>query len=341
MKQVFSKIFTFVCAMVLTFGCATGFSGCQKDIPEGEVSVYMPDGAPALALAGLMAEDTEEDGITYRVVKSDLIASKVTYKAEDKNADFCVMPLTAAAKLLGDGERYALLSVVTHGNLYIISQENVQYTQENLSALKGKKVGVLQLNNLPGLTFKAVLQKSDIEWQELTNDKGMAEDKVNLVAIADANAVDKTSDIDCYVLAEPAVNVQVKTKGFSIVGDLQALYSAENGYPQAVLVAKKAFIEAHEAWTKEFLGKVASSASWLKNATGEQIVGAVSAHMEDKSAGTSLKAPMLTQEVLARCGVWYSSATESKTQVQAFLQTVMGIQANATAMPKEEFFWIK
>lgn len=341
MKRVFRKIFALVCAATLSLGCMAGFSSCKENLPEGEVTVYMPDGAPALALAGCMAGDTEEDGITYRVVKSDLIASKVTAKDEAQNADFCVMPLTAAAKLLGKGDRYAMAGVVTHGNLYMISTDQTPYTAQNLSALVGKKVGVLQLNNLPGLTFKAILDKYGVAWQVLTNEGGMDENKVNLTPIADANAVDKTSDIDCYVLAEPAVSVQVSKKGFHIVGDLQALYNGENGYPQAALVVKQEFLSAHEKWTEDFMEEIKESANWLKTATGDAIVSAVSAHMEDANMATSLKAPLLTADVLARCGVWFSSASESKTQVIDFLQAVVSVQANATAVPDDAFFWLK
>ena len=78
--------------------------GCKEE-KNTDVTVYMPDGAPALALAGLMAEDTEEDGVSYKVVPATAIASKVTYKEEEKNADLCVMPVTAASKLLGKGEK--------------------------------------------------------------------------------------------------------------------------------------------------------------------------------------------------------------------------------------------
>ncbi|MBR2441991.1 MAG: ABC transporter substrate-binding protein [Clostridia bacterium] len=338
MRKVFKKISALVCAVILTVGALGICSGCQSKLSEGEVSVYMPDGAPALALAGCMAEDAEEDGITYRVVKSDLIASKVTAKEEAQNADFCVMPLTAAAKLLGDGERYAMAGVVTHGNLYMISMDETPYTAQNLSALIGKKVGVLQLNNLPGLTFKAILDKYGVAWQVLTNEGGMVEDKVNLTPLADASAVDKTSDIDCYVLAEPAVSVQVKNKGFHVVGDLQALYNGENGYPQAVLVVKQSFLSANKKWTEEFIQKVQASAEWLKSATGEQIVAAVSAHMEDQNSATTLKAPLLTAEVLARCGVRYTPAKDSKTEVKDFLQAIVGVQATATAIPQDGFF---
>ena len=101
---------------------------------------------------------------------------------------------------------------------------------------------------------------------------------------------------------------------------------------------KKSFLTANEKRAGEFIEKVKASANWLKSATGEQIVSAVSAHMEDSNMETTLKAPLLTAEVLGRCGVWYTSASESKTEVTGFLQAVIAVQANATAMPEDGFF---
>ena len=139
--------------------------GSAVNSPEREISVYMPDGAPALALAKLMSEDTADDGVTYKVVAPNLIASKVNYQDESKNADLCVMPVTAASKLLGQGNRYKMVGVVTHGNLFLISKTGEVLTAENISALKGKTVGVLNINEVPGLTFKVVLNKYDIPFE--------------------------------------------------------------------------------------------------------------------------------------------------------------------------------
>jgi ABC-type nitrate/sulfonate/bicarbonate transport system substrate-binding protein len=87
----------------------------------------------------------------------------------DKNADVCVLPVTAASKLLGSGEKYEMLGVVTHGNLYLISKDGEQVTAENIEDLKGKTVGVLQINQVPGLTLKTVLKKYGVEYKEITN----------------------------------------------------------------------------------------------------------------------------------------------------------------------------
>ena len=338
MKKVLKKSVALLCAMVCSMGCVVGLSACEKDRLDKEVTVYMPDGAPALAMAGLMYKDSEEDGVSYFVTKADAIASKVTYKEETENADFCVMPLNAATKLLGDGSRYVMLGAVTHGNLYMVAKAETVYTRENLSSLLGKKVGVLQINNVPGLTFKTVLNECGVAWTEMTNDGDLLADKVNLVPIADASAVG-TIDAECFVIAEPAATAQAK-KGFQIVGDLQTLYGGENGYPQAVLVGKKEIVEEHRVWTNDFVESVKSSIDWLGTATGEQIVSTVNGHLDNTLQESSLKAPMLTADVIGRCGVRYVPSVDCKTQARKLLESFIAINPQSTVLPQDTFFGV-
>ena len=338
MKKVLKKWTALLCAAVCGVGCMASLTACNKDEIDREVTVYMPDGAPALAMAGMMFEDKEDDGISYYVTKADAIASKVTFQDETKNADFCVMPLNAASKLLGDGSRYVMLGAVTHGNLYIVSKSEISYTRENLSSLVGKKVGVLQINNVPGLTFKTVLNDLGIAWAEMTNEGTVYEDKVNLLPITDASAVG-TLEAECFVIAEPAATAQAK-KGCNIVGDLQALYGGENGYPQAVLVAKKEMTEEHSAWTSDFVQDVKDSIEWLKTATGEQIVSAINGHLDNTLQESSLKAPLLTADVIGRCGVRYVPSIDCRQQAKTLLEGFIAINPQSTVLPQAAFFGV-
>jgi ABC-type nitrate/sulfonate/bicarbonate transport system substrate-binding protein len=195
----------------------------------------------------------------------------------------------------------------------------------------------LQINNVPGLTFKAVLNKYQIPWQEMTNEGTMSEDKVNLIAISGADAVG-VLDADCFVVAEPAASAQAK-KGYSIVGDLQALYGGENGYPQAVLVAKNELIETYSAWTEDFVKKAETAAAWLQEADGAEIVSTVSAHMEDAGTQTSLKAPLLSTAVVNRCGIRFTYASADVAEINGFLNAMLAVNSNAAAIPSENFYW--
>ena len=99
----------------------------------------------------------------------------------------------------------------------------------------------------PGLTLQAVLNKYGIDYQIVENGGEKAEDKVNLIAFDPAN-VTPAGGCDYYLCPEPAASTKIKgtasaAKPFRMAGDLQALYGGEEGYPQAVLVAKKAVLE--------------------------------------------------------------------------------------------------
>ena len=233
-----------------------------------------------------------------------------------------------------------MLGGVTHGNLYLLAKDEgaaTSVTAENLNGLIGKTVGVLQINEGPGLTLKAILNKHGVAWQELTNGGEAASDKVNLLAITGADAVG-TVEADYFMIAEPAASAQAK-KGYSIVGDLQALYGGGNGYPQAVLVAKNGLVEEYGDWLADFVEDVSESAAWLETASGEEIVATVSAHLEDQGATTSLKAPLLNSAVLARCGVRFTYAADMRGRVDGFLDELLAVNDKAAAIPSEAFYW--
>lgn len=134
---------------------------------DGKICVYAPDGAPALGLAKLMSTDEliNCSEVEYNVVNATTIQTYVTGKTPQ--ADVCVLPVNLAVKLLGSGEKYMMLGTLTHGNLFIVSNGGDKITKENLSSLRGKTVGVVNLAQVPGLTFKTVLNDNGIEFKEL------------------------------------------------------------------------------------------------------------------------------------------------------------------------------
>ena len=132
------------------------------------VSVYAPDGAPALALAKLMSEENtfSQTSLTYNIVAADTIGARVS--GENPAADICILPVNAASKLLGSGSKYKMLGTVTNGNLYILSKDGETLTKHNLSLLKGKTVGVINLANVPGITLKIILNKYGIPYETVS-----------------------------------------------------------------------------------------------------------------------------------------------------------------------------
>ena len=346
-----------IAAAIVVSACT--FVGCGKKLPEGEITVYMPDGAPAMAFAKMMMEDSDDDGITYRVVDPSTISTKVTYQDMTKNADVCALPVLAASQLLGNGENYQMLGVLTSGNLYVLSNQSAVIDAFESSQLKsleyliGKTVGVMQINNVPGMTFKSILNDYGVAWQELTNDTSVAADKVNLKSIVDATQIDPAdTSVACYVVAEPAASVKINKNGFTSVCSLTQLYYKGNipmdcmgpsyiGYPQAVLVAKKSLIQGKGAWIEEFLTDVKASGMALTSEiiNGAQIVEAVQSHLEDKDYKTTLNASVLSWETIGRCGVGFVENGLCQGDVIAYLQRVLAVNPDATKLPADEFFY--
>ena len=177
---------------------------------QGTYKVYAPDGAPALSLANAIKESAGGT-FEYHVVAANTIAAQVT--GENPIADFCVLPVNAAAKLLGAGTVYQMLGTVTNGNMYFLGAgEQTKLTSENLaSTLKGKTIGVVQLANVPGLTLRCVLEAYGMEYVILGNDTQATDpNKVYLKAVQDAaTGVTPAGGCDYYLCPEPAASAKV------------------------------------------------------------------------------------------------------------------------------------
>ena len=144
-------------AAALADGFFASLPAATTEDPAGNYRVAMPDGAPALAMAKLIAEG-ENFGRTveYAVVASANIGAEVV----QERADVAVLPVTAASKTIGSGEKYVMLGVVTHGNLYVMSSEDIS----SLADLRGKVVGVIGQGQVPDLTFRYLLRKNGVEY---------------------------------------------------------------------------------------------------------------------------------------------------------------------------------
>ena len=328
-------------AIALTIGAAACvFTACAGENDDGTYTVYAPDGAPALALANAVNED--DDRYDFRIVASNAITAQV--QGEEPAADFCILPVNVAAKLLGKGETYQMLGTVTNGNMYLLTTGgNPEITTDNLSTLVGKTVGVVQLNNVPGLTFQAVLSRNDIDYQILGNDVEAASDKVNLQAFADASTVTPASGCDYYLCPEPAATGKINgtassANPFKLAGSLQTLYDGENGYPQAVLVAKTSVIEEAKSVVDTFITYMEGSADFLASASAADVV----ALLEDcytEGMTPSLNANNLNVTVIANCSVYFTAAQDCKSRVNAFLAELIDLNAEFTSAVSDSFYY--
>lgn len=350
-------------SLALCGAAIVGMTACneEKEKPNTETksyhySVYAPDGAPALALCNLIEWNqnksasapaiTRELSFDCHVVDANTIQTYVT--GADPSADFCILPVNAAAKILGTGEKYQMLGTVTNGNLYFLSGANKEVlTAENLkTTLTGKMVGVIQLANVPGLTLQAVLNDYGIEYQTLQSvNDGASLEKVNLIPFTPDN-VTPAGGCDYYLCPEPAASTKIKgtassANPFQLAGDLQELYGAEEGYPQAVLVAKKEAIEESEesGAVAKIIEQLNQSGEYLSQAEPEKIIELL-AGVRTEGLTPSFQANNLTKEVVANCSVRFSPSSSCKQKVLSFLNKLIAVKSDSTTVPNDKFFYM-
>lgn len=346
MKKFLTALLCAVSAFTATFG----FSACVNTTNTNKLSLYLPDGAPALSVARLMDDEAILDqAIEYSVVSASTIQAFVT--GENPTADFCILPVNLASKLLGSGDSYKMLGAVTNGNLFILnkkSPDNTGYqspdiSTENISTLIGSRVGVINLANVPGLTFKAILNDNSLAYQELTEGVEYDENKVNLIAI-DATQVLPTNDnCDYFIVPEPAATTKVNAtqQKLNIAGSLQELYGQDGGYPQAVLVAKNSVISSHNKTVTQLIASFQQNKAWLtaEDTSFEAILNAITSHYLMQDTTPTFNANNLNGQVINNCGINFVSSANCKGQVISYIQKLNAITNNAWGNPAQNFFY--
>ncbi|MBE5743847.1 MAG: hypothetical protein E7358_03930 [Clostridiales bacterium] len=309
--------------------CILCFPACKQG---GEtLSVYAPDGAPALSLS--YAINSKIDGVDFRIVGADVIKTKVS--GNEKKADVAILPINDATKLLGSGEEYKLLGIVTHGNFYLLSKDNLQVDRENASVLIGKTIGVVQLAKIPGLTLKASLKRLNLEYNELKNGVEKVDDKVNLLAINPTEIGNK--DVDYYLCPSPVADLKAKTHGLNFVGSLASLYN-ENGFPQAVIVAKKSVIIEDFEKLNKIIDKISDCENYLIEENFNLILQGINSHLEE-GLTPSFNQNNLTKLSVERSKINYISAIKNKQIIEEFISIINEISPNVMGNISQEFYY--
>ena len=252
---------------------------------------------------------------------------------------FCVL---TAVLTLG----CALAATACGGGQESGGEDTPYLTAQNISSLKGKTVGVAQLANVPGLTLQVVLNKYGVDYQII--DSVQAEksaDKVNLVAM-DAASITPASGCDYYLCPEPAYTAKIngtkdKPVSFTDAGSLQELYGGEEGYPQAVLVAKKQI--AGDSVTGNLVQTLGNSETYLAGVTNEsgkiQTVLSLLDGVRTQGLAPAFNKNNFNQAVVANCSVKYTPVSACKDRVNGFLNELCAVNANAAATVSDEFYY--
>ncbi len=201
------------------------FVACQAKPLEWEsLSIVSPKGAPALSLVPLIQEN--KDSIEF-VDGTDIISAELV-KGEK---DVIIAPVNLGAALSKkDSNPYRLYGIVTWGNLYLVSNADIQLVNDEPIALFGEQA-------VPGLVFNSVKDQLDVS---------VISTAFNAVTDVQGQLISKSFNLG--LMAEPLVTATIaKAKtletplNLSVYADLQALWLEKTGfenYPQAAIYIK-------------------------------------------------------------------------------------------------------
>lgn len=262
MKKVLKAIMAvfMVAALVAVF--AVGLAACNddKDVAPDTLQLYVPDGAPALAVAKFIAEKDTLTVAGYKIAVNIVPANQIAAHMAKADGDIVIMPANAGMNLISKGAEYEFVCSNTRGILYMLSLEQGTVTPADLA---GKKVGCIGEGAVPEYALMTVLEAN-----------GVADD-VDVRFFADGAAVQaalKAGTIDFGIVGEPAATAGA-SKGFFTVMDMQAEFNeatdSESGFPMSstfvseALAGEDGFVEALIAALEDNVDYIAENAAGM------------------------------------------------------------------------------
>lgn len=214
---------------------------------------------------------------------------------------------------------------------------------EKLDELKGRVVYSIGQGQVPDLVFRSILKQANVPYRFADTAK---DGTVSLAYASDGAQVIaglNTGTFHYGVLGEPAAtNALKKVENTSRMFDLQELYgelkNREKGYPQAVLVVKKSFLQAHPAYVQAFIDEFKTGAAWAE-ANPADALAAI------KSSG-STQVAALTTDIVKGCNLGFKAATDAKTEIKTFYEDINSVVDTAAgdqspiggSIPDDAFF---
>lgn len=327
----------FIALLLLILVLTATFVACEQPDPQSYTMVA-PDGAPALAISELMAKNMQFDNaFTYKIVSADDIKNHVVGNM-NTHADFALLPVNLASKLIGGGDEYKMIAVVTHGNLYFLSKNETAITAETASTqLKGKSIAVVNLAAVPGLTTKALLTKVGLAYTEDISQH--TSENVYLKGINGTEigaSLNGENAVDYVVAPEPAVSTI--TGKAPVIKKVGALHDVYGRYPQAVLVAKSSIIEKDINLVNAVVEAMKGATDYVK-ANTQDAVDAVASHLPE-GATPSFNAVNTTSAVVDGCGINIKifDNDELLQQVKTYINDIIAVNANSAQAFPETFF---
>lgn len=290
-----------------------------------KIGLYLPDGTPMLAVTELVANGLQTESATIPVETTIVSATDIAKVfATYSDCDMAIMPTVSAATIYSKGTEVQMFTANVFGNLFIVGVGGAK----SLADLKGKTVYTTTGTTVAMMQY--LLEKNDIPYElgESAKEgvvtlisKSAASDYLPYLVKADAQA-------EVYgIFGEPAVtNCLLKAPNAEIMLDLQEEYkkiTGEEGYPQASLIVRKSFAEAHPKLMETLAAQLAKNIDYLNDN-----LDALQSFFAEQGS-TTLSGISYTADTIARCNLNVVTAANIK---EAVLEYLDGMRAAGVAV---------
>lgn len=273
-----------------------------KPLEWESLSILSPKGAPAISLVPLIQEN--KDSIEF-VDGTDVLSAELI-KGEK---DMIIAPVNLGAALSKkDSNPYRLYGIVTWGNLYLVSNSDISFVENEPLALFGEQA-------VPGLVFNSIKDSLD---------QVFVSTAFNSVTDVQGQLLSKTFNVG--LMAEPLVTATIaKAKtletplNLSVYKDIQALWQKKTGfenYPQAAIYIK-ADISADKLKQVEARLELMMAYNIELNNNSSKLETDIT---EDLSATLGVPASKILVQAWDRMNVNVVKADENKEAIEAFLE---------------------
>ena len=291
------------------------FAACDNN--NEELTLYVPDGAPALSVAKIISDGKVG---SHKVTTAVTTGEAVIAKCASGEADLAVLPTNAALKICNTRNDYRIFSVNVYGVLYVVGTEHI----DDIVDLKGETLYSIGQANTPEYVFKAICDNASVDYADVDDGSAIDGNKVNILYQTDASTIIPQilqGKVKFALIGEPAVTqLQAKAanlgKTVEVLFDLQeewqqATDSDQVGYPQASMIVKKRLLQSQFA--KQLFNVLEANGEFVLSHC-EQLNGIMS------GAGSSLTLNY-TADLLNRCNLTAISASSAKADIERYLST--------------------
>ncbi len=317
------KIFAILLTLIFSFSAIS----CAKN-PDTPVTIYAPDGAPALSIASLINEGATINEREINVTISD--GGTVSAKLSKGETDVAILPVSGGAKLYLKGGDFKLCAVTVWGLNYLVGKSTIN----SLDELKGKLIHSIGKGDTPDIMFKKVLANSGITYEEGDTPKEGTVVIKYYSAGSEILPLLKNGTAQYAVVGEPlASKAKAPAIGCVEILDLQKEWKDITGVEvvqAGVFVSKSVYSDKN--FMSDLLAKLKQNDTFLTQ-NSDTATTLLKNNGSAVANGTTF-----TPELIARCNIKTESAKDKKETINSYFTELKSFGA-IPSIPNDNFYY--